>query len=66
MSKGMMRILTSCLTTLRPTFLRSDLPLTIAFMAFLSFLVRVGKEKGARPRIRNKNYETQLKNNPEQ
>jgi len=35
-------------------------------MAFLSFLVRVGKEKGARPRIKNKNYETQLKNNPEQ
>jgi hypothetical protein len=26
----------------------------------------VGKEKGARPRIKNKNYETQLKNNPEQ
>jgi hypothetical protein len=66
MSKGMMRILSNCLTILRPAFLRSDLPLTIAFMAFLSFLVRVGKEKGARPRIRNKNYETQLKNNPEQ
>jgi hypothetical protein len=54
MSKGMMRILSNCLTTLRLAFPRFDLPPTIAFTACLSFLVRVGKEKGARPRIGKK------------
>jgi len=52
MSDGMVRILSSSLTTLRLAFLMPDLPPIIAFISCLSFLIKVGKLKGAQLRVR--------------
>jgi len=52
MSDGMVRILSNSLITSRPAPLMADLPPPIAFISYLSFLIRVGKMKGSRPRTR--------------
>jgi len=43
MSNGMLRILSSSLITLRPSYPRLDLPPTIASISCLSLLVKVRK-----------------------
>jgi hypothetical protein len=45
MSEGMVRILSSYLTTSRPVSLRFDLSPTIAFITYLSFSGKIEKLK---------------------
>jgi len=52
MYEAIVRILFSCLTTLRPASLKQNLQPKIVFMTCLSSLVKVGKKKGTQPRMR--------------
>jgi len=52
MSNGIVRILSSILTTLRVVSSRPDIPPITASMSYLSSSVRIGKLKGVRSRVK--------------